>query len=275
MNIRYVSYYIDGEKSYKYFGPIITHNMVVKLDSNLKQITELPAYFLQEDLDTTKPIVGIEDLRVFYHHNANNEPTLKYLGTGMHRNGRIGIVHGEYKDTLSQPREIKSAFNDELCEKNWVFIPMIKGNTIPFKYPNSVPVIYNWYPLNICEIGEDSNGLQLYEVGTRKMPKMFKHVRGSSSGFEYMDEIWYVTHMVEYGSPRYYYHVIVVFDKDLNLKRYSAPFKFEAVSCIEFCLSIVVEQERVLMNYSTLDRTTRIAEYDKSYIDSQVVTYHY
>ena len=39
---------------------------------------------------------------------------------------------------------------------------------------------------------------------------------------------------------------------------------------IEYCLSIVVEDERVIINYSTWDRTTRIGVYDKKYIDSIV-----
>ena len=65
-------------------------------------------------------------------------------------------------------------------------------------------------------------------------------------------------------SPRHYYHVISVFDSQMNLLRYSAPFKFEGES-IEYCLSIVVEDERVLINYSSWDRTTRIGIYDKKY----------
>ena len=57
------------------------------------------------------------------------------------------------------------------------------------------------------------------------------------------DEIWFVTHIVSYEQPRHYYHVIVVFDEDMNLLRYSAPFKFEGEP-IEYCLSIVVENEQ-------------------------------
>jgi hypothetical protein len=60
-----------------------------------------------------------------------------------------------------------------------------------------------------------------------------------------------------------------VFNSNLNLLRYSAPFKFEG-DPIEFCLSIVVEDEQVIMNYSSWDRTTRIGFYDKKYIDSIV-----
>ena len=47
------------------------------------------------------------------------------------------------------------------------------------------------------------------------------------------------------------------------------PFKFEGKP-IEYCLSIVVEDERVLINYSVWDRTTRIGVYNKKYIDSIV-----
>jgi hypothetical protein len=60
--------------------------------------------------------------------------------------------------------------------------------------------------------------------------------------------------------------MIVVFDDNMQLLRYSAPFKFEGEP-IEYCLSIVVEDERVLLNYSTWDRTTKIGVYDKEYIE--------
>jgi len=71
----------------------------------------------------------------------------------------------------------------------------------------------------------------------------------------------------------HYYHVISVFDKDMNLLRYSAPFKFEGEP-IEYSLSIIVEDNRVLMTYSTWDRTSKIAIYDKKYID-EIVKYRY
>jgi hypothetical protein len=61
--------------------------------------------------------------------------------------------------------------------------------------------------------------------------------------------------------------MIAVFDESLKLLRYSAPFKFEGEG-IEYSLSIVVEDERVLINYSMWDRTTRIGVYDKKYIES-------
>ena len=144
-------------------------------------------------------------------------------------------------------------------------------------------VIYDWFPLKICKINSHN---QLDIVITKEMPALFSRTRGSTCGFKYYKkinendnsninidildtEIWFVTHIVSYESPRHYYHVIVVFDTNMNLLRYSAPFKFEGEP-IEYCLSILVEDDRVLMNYSTWDRTTRIGIYDKKYIDSIV-----
>ena len=149
-------------------------------------------------------------------------------------------------------------------------------------YNNSTHIIYEWFPLKLCKISD--NTLSLIE--TKTMPLIFSRIRGSTCGFKYSkptrentqgniniqmteDEIWFVTHIVSYEQPRHYYHVIVVFDRNMSLLRYSAPFKFEGES-IEYCLSIIVEDKRVLINYSTWDRTTRIGVYDKKYIDSIV-----
>jgi hypothetical protein len=55
----------------------------------------------------------------------------------------------------------------------------------------------------------------------------------------------------------------------MNLLRYSAPFKFEG-DPIEYSIGLVVEQDRVIIPYSTWDRTTKLGIYDKKYIDSIV-----
>ena len=58
-----------------------------------------------------------------------------------------------------------------------------------------------------------------------------------------------------------------VFDDSMNLLRYSAPFKFYTEP-IEYCLGLVVEDERVLITYSVWDRETKLGIYSKKYIDS-------
>jgi hypothetical protein len=205
--------------------------------------------------------MGVEDIRIFNDVETKN---LLFIGTGLHRSNNIGIVIGEYDiDSFClKGHEIVPDFSNSTCEKNWVFVD----------YNNSTHIIYNWHPLQICKIKNDTAVLSL--IKTRKMPNIFTRIRGSTCGFKYSravddTEIWFVTHMVSYEEPRHYYHVIVVFESNMNLLRYSAPFKFEGEP-IEYCLSIVVEDEQVIMNYSTWDRTTRIGVYDKKYIDSIV-----
>jgi hypothetical protein len=115
-------------------------------------------------------------------------------------------------------------------------------------------------------------------------------------------ETWFIVHIAVEETPRSYYHVIVVFDENMNLNRYSAPFKFEGEK-IEYCLSLIIdvgaagfsevdfrkagvsdvdrqerparwveesegESERIIINYSTWDRTTKIAVFRKNYIES-------
>jgi len=268
MNVRYVNYYITDSGAYLNCDKhIITVNKYIDLDSSLNIKNEK----LMELKFDGRRYIGIEDIRIFNDVETNE---LLYIGTGYHENEQIGIVSGKYDIEKLQfvGSEIKQDFNNSGCEKNWVFID----------FNNATHIVYDWNPLNICKINNTMNKLE--KVAKRETPAIFSRVRGSTNGFKYSkktgtsinngniridimeDEIWFVNHIVSYESPRHYYHIISVFDSDMNLLRYSAPFKFEGEP-IEYCLSIIVEDEQVLINYSTWDRTTRIGVYDKKYID--------
>jgi tetratricopeptide (TPR) repeat protein len=275
MNVRYVNYFIDNNGNYlncdKY---IITQNKYIKLSSDLKIINDEFLEFNFED----RRYIGVEDIRIFYDNYSNK---MLYIGTGYHKNNSIGVVSGEYnvkEHKLSSIDEI-TPFCHSTCEKNWVFVDI----------KQSVNIIYKWYPLQICKINQEKKTLDLAE--TKEMPKIFSHARGSTCGFNYVKrtslaininnkndtdnisitineiEIWFVLHMVSYENPRHYYHIFAVFDESMNLLRYSAPFKFHTEP-IEYCLGLVVEDDRVLITYSVWDRETKLGIYDKKYIDS-------
>jgi hypothetical protein len=240
MNVRYVNYNIEPNGNYTNCDDhIITLNKRVYLDSDFAVLREdmMPSDF------NGRRYIGIEDVKIFKD---------KFIGTGFHKNDNLGLNYGTYDDFSFN--ELKCAFNNSDCEKNWCL------------YDDGI--VYNWYPLTLCKL----NGLVLEKVNEKEMPKIFKHMRGSSNGFHYKNEIWFVTHIVSYEWPRHYYHHIVVFDNDMNLLRYSAPFKFEGEP-IEYCLGIIVEDENVIMTYSTWDRTSKIAIYNKNYIFSKVNIY--
>jgi tetratricopeptide (TPR) repeat protein len=270
MNIRYVNYHITDSGSYLNCDKhIISVNKYIEFDKEFNVKNEK---WMELKFDNRR-YIGIEDIRIFHDIETEN---ILFIGTGFHKNEQIGIVSGNYDVNLLKfnDNELKTNFNNSACEKNWVYVD----------YKKSTHIIYDWYPLKICKLNNEDGLLSLLE--TREMPKIFSKIRGSTCGFNYLkkigdnsngniaidiheSEIWFVTHIVSYENPRHYYHVIVVFDSNMNLKRYSAPFKFEGEP-IEYCLSIVVEDEQVLINYSTWDRTTRIGIYDKKYIDSIV-----
>jgi hypothetical protein len=279
MNIRFVNYYLTDKSVYLNCDKhIITSNKFVELDKNFKIINEKIFHLNFED----RRYIGIEDIRIFNDYSTNN---IIFIGTGYHQNNHIGIVRGNYNlnNEILQQNELNCSFNHSNCEKNWVYVD----------YNNSTHIIYKWYPLQICKINS-INQQTIDLIEDKEMPKLFSHVRGSTCGFKYVkkinqnisidyfdtysdisnisiklyeSEIWFVVHLVSYETPRHYYHIIAVFDEKMNLLRYSAPFKFEDIP-IEYCLSIVVEDDRVLINYSGWDRTTRIGIYDKEYIDS-------
>jgi hypothetical protein len=100
---------------------------------------------------------------------------------------------------------------------------------------------------------------------------LFRYVRGSTNGFEYKNEIFFIVHLVSYEQPRDYYHMLITFDNDMMLKRYSPIFKFEGEN-IEYCLGLIVEDDRVICSYSTWDCSSKIAIYSKGYIDSILIS---
>ena len=270
MNVRYVNYLITENGSYLNCDKhIITQNKYINLTKDLKIINESFLEFNFED----RRYIGVEDVRIFYDNYSSK---MLFIGTGYHKNNTIGVVTGEYninENKLASIYEI-TPFCHSTCEKNWVFVDI----------KQSINVIYKWHPLQICKINQDKKSLELTE--TKEMPRFFSHVRGSTCGFNYIKntrlegnnndnisisitetEIWFILHMVSYESPRHYYHIFAVFDDSMNLLRYSAPFKFHTEP-IEYCLGLVVEDERVLVTYSVWDRETKLGIYDKKYIDS-------
>lgn len=251
VNIRYVNYSINPNGTYKMQGPkIITINEYCNFDGVQKSNTKL---FDLKYENLNKNIQGIEDVRIFRDINEN----LKFIGTYMNdTTEKITVVVGNYdlnKEFLNI-RNIETNFPCNKCEKNWVYVNCY----------NDTKIIYNWSPLMLCTLTADYKMNIFME---QKMPRIFNYIRGSTCGFNYKDEIWFVCHVVSNENPRYYYHIIVIFDKSMFLLRYSALFSFEG-NKIEYCLGLIVNDDDIIMSYSTNDETSKIAYYDKNKFES-------
>lgn len=258
INIRYVNYTINPNGIYKYNNQIISLNKTMELDNEFVPVSES----WKCPYNDGRTYVGVEDIRIY---NDIYDNKVLYIGTGYHQNNTLGIVYGEYENIHihinknKNIHELSQTFRTTTCEKNWVFVD----------YNKDTHIIYDWHPVSICKLNKTTN--MIHVVDTKPTPKLFSQIRGSTCGFlTTQKEIWFINHIVSHEMPRHYYHIISVFDIHMNLLRYTAPFKFEGEP-IEYCLSILVEETRVLINYSVWDKTTKIGIYDKLYIDSLLV----
>jgi tetratricopeptide (TPR) repeat protein len=257
VNLRFVNYRINPNGSYPWYRHITTINKQLVLTYTFEIIDSLEI----ENEVVDRRYIGVEDIKLFKHHD-----NIIYTGTSFHKNDQIGIVMGNYhagnKSTLHSEKAKNSKHsvvelttqNQQGCEKNWVFIP---GDTLR--------MVYKWYPLTIGEVIDTT--LVLNE--TREMPQIFSMARGSTNGFLFNGEIWFLVHYVHQvdGQPRHYYHSLVVFNENMELKRYSMPFKFTTGE-IEYSTGLVIEDSRVIVTHSVWDRESYIRVYRKDYIDS-------
>jgi hypothetical protein len=243
-NVRFVNYTITSGYHTE-GGKIITLNKYIKLTHD---------FVIEEEKVFNTPLLniieeGIQDVRLF------NKDGIIFIGSIAGENkGDISMCIGNYNHTKDCLEHTKMKKRSDV-EKNWVFV----------NFKDTLHVVYKWNPLTLCTI-EDNELRTVHEVC---LPALFNNARGSTCGFTFEDEIWFIVHIVSYESPRQYYNVFVVFDVHMNLKKYSAPFKFET-DTIEYCIGLIIESTRIITSYSVDDCQTKLSIYDKSYIETKL-----
>ena len=249
MNLRYVNYSILPNGTYDCKSQIKSINQTIILD---KSFNEVKQNIIPQKSDN-RLYAGIEDIRLF-----QTKDKVLFSGTTYHMANKLGVSLGEYTDTEKelQHREVYPLHNFSV-EKNWVYT----------EWQKEVCMVYQWSPLKIGKV--DTNN-KLNIVYSKNMPGIFRRCRGSTNGFIFNDEIWFVTHVVSFEAPRRYYHMFVVFDKEYTKCRYTAPYKF-STSPIEFCLGLIVENDKIIVSYSTMDNNSYVGIVNKSYIQSLLI----
>lgn len=153
--------------------------------------------------------------------------------------------------------------HQQFCEKNWVLFIDATGKT---------KVIYNWNKNNnmiIGELGEtifreeDPNIPRILVKETHKIPvgnKILKKTRGSTNGVTVNGEIWFICHVVFYGSkPTTYYHYFVTIDPETYIVKWTSKlFKFTK-SNVEYCIGFdyCTQNNNFLIGYSVTDSSTK------------------
>jgi tetratricopeptide (TPR) repeat protein len=258
-NVRLVDFTLNLNGSYSYADgySVNTKNMALVMDKDFN-ITD--SHVFAPEFNTKCKIRGLEDVKIIdtgdninYISTKQSDITSDYVLTMA---GGVYDLSGESLEysEITSPEKAK-------CEKNWAL----------FMKDDHLRVIYKWHPLTIYDFAK----MQLGTVTRKEMPPFFKKVRGSTNGTVYKDELWFIGHVVEYGKPRKYYHLFMVLDKDtLELKKYSYLFKFDSNADVEFCLGLIVEDERIIISYSNKDKTSKIKTYDKKMILKDIFIYN-
>ena len=266
LNIRYINYWLYPGGGYLIHHPerhIYTKNYFAFW--NPSKGYECSSINEMDDMSISLEnyggsIYGLEDIRLYEKQNeiyfiATN---INYSGVGRNRmiRGKYNIEKRIYEDCLLLVPPNK----DSWCEKNW--IPIIKGGEEYF--------IYKWFPFEIGSLVEktDPLGVSYTQLDIclqyQHRTPFFEKVRGSTtfiplvsdagsdagSNADYLG----VVHFSEEKSPRQYYHMLVLLDKDTLMPlRYSNHFFFNRIS-IEFCIGFSIIDDNYHFWISNFDR---------------------
>ena len=256
------SYCIELPDTYNHdIKPTITQNQLHLLNEDFDISS---SYITPISVNQSKKLIGVEDVRLFYSKEDNK---IRYIGTSTHDTNDVNIVQGVFDYDMkkySQPTNLTQSIKNTYCEKNWVY----------FSHNNKTRVLYSWAPFTVCDINENN---ELQVVYTQELPALFNHIRGSTCGVTYENEIWFVGHVVSHegdsGRHRYYYDIIIVLDATtLQLIKSTPLFKYNE-DRIQYTLGLIVESDKVILSYSTMDANTVVSVYDKQLFDSTMIMY--
>jgi tetratricopeptide (TPR) repeat protein len=259
VNVRYVNYRIDDRGGYVNRDQIRTINVIAIVDTTTTEPKILDEFILEYDMEENGRYVGLEDIRLHSQDNVLYYNANRGLKNGDMRieNGTIQLAQKTCKNSVHLKRE-----GSGYLEKNWTL----------FQHHESAKpkVVYGWSPLIIGTIENGDTFVEYFR--NANMPACFKHLRGSTNGVKIDDEIWFFAHAVSYEDRRYYYHMVVVMDSQtFQVKKYTPYFTFEKEK-VEYTLgfSYFEIEDELLVGYSTYDKTTKYAVFDKKYFDSMM-----
>lgn len=270
-NIRYVNYYINEKGEYIQDTNIKTINVMFsktlsefyelikqnKTNENIELIDSGSILQYDESYDNFV-YVGMEDLRLFSYKDKILYTTNRGLSQSQ-----IVVECGEIVDNKTINSNILLYEKQNNIEKNWVLFEDCNGN---------LKCIYKWFPLIIGEINYDLQPVCKKFEEFISIP-LLRHVRGSTNGIIVDDEIWFICHVVSYEERRYYYHILIILDKDgKKIKRFSRLFTFEKEK-VEYCLGFVYDknEDKFIIGYSTMDNSTKFMLIPKEKLERMVL----
>jgi predicted GH43/DUF377 family glycosyl hydrolase len=253
LNTRYVSYWLYANGVYYFNHPdriIENKNMISELDEDMHPISH---FEMEEAIDMPEHAAsfskGLEDIRLYSVNGG-----VKFVATTVSYSpsSRCRIMNGDYDvytHQYSNCRILDPPNPDSYCEKNW--IPLIRNSEDGV---DEEFFIYKWKPLEIGKVDPATNTLAIVEKFQVNAP-LFHKVRGSTPFIECEDGLLALVHLSEEHSPRHYYHMLVLLEKNtFRPLKYSRTFCFRTLG-VEFCVGFrIAENEKYVFWISRHDR---------------------
>jgi len=266
-NMRAVNYTIRPNGSYD----IRDANNVVRTKNFLLSLTQdfdvIKDREISDNLHKLEPrfpshIKGLEDMRIFTYKNQNYFfatccETLNFFCPRI----VFGSFNSDGEIIFIQALKIPNNDNNT-CEKNW----------LPFVWDDEICLIYKISPLTIYSINYPE-GFELKLKLQRDSSNDYEF-RGSAPPIPY-ENGWLLTiHQVHYSTPRKYYHRFLWYNKDFTERKYSELFVFEKPQ-IEYNLSIVHINDKIIMGYSINDGSSQIMSISQDQLKNMLTFSHY
>jgi hypothetical protein len=258
MNARYVNYHTSDQGVYTARDPeniVRTENLFVASPSSPPLIVG-SIDFMKSDLPTFPTnILGLEDLRLFVHKNQ-----LLYTATTKSTtpDTNYKIVMGNYDITTSKliNSRVLEHPRPQPCEKNWLMIGLADHTGQADHTDQEPTVIYNWHPFQTLTVDPSSNTLK--PLHTYPTPPYFTKLRGSANPVLYNGKYICLTHVVKHGTPRKYYHHLVILNKEtLKPETLSVPFYF-GTQGIEYSLGFDIQGDTLTIAFSSFDANPKL-----------------
>lgn len=280
LNTRFVNYYLTPHCYYQYpdgSGIIKNKNILseLRLDQEGQHVL-LPVDFREMDEKTVDfdfealPNTfsqGLEDIRLYSFQGRG-----RFIATTVNYSkvGRGRIVIGDYNvetATYSNCKLVVPPNPDSWVEKNWV--PVVRKTGKTEDLGEEEWFIYKWSPMELGKLKTDADGnlhleiIERYEIAD----PWFDRFRGSTTFLNTEEGLYGLTHFSIEGSPRHYYHALVVLDPvTLRPLKRSEPFYFFNIG-VEFCIGMhIMDDGDYLFYVSRLDRDTTLVKIERSKI---------
>jgi glycosyltransferase involved in cell wall biosynthesis len=238
VNMRHVNYNCSEKGDYSSRdsdGIVRTRNAWLHVDETSRQVLAKSGEFMKDCLGLPEyrtHIQGLEDIRLWHEDSTG---VVYFTAAAMDRveEKRYRIVSGEYDWKSGELRNgrVLTPPITTACEKNWIQLGVDR-------------FVYGWSPLTVC----DGSG-KVSAADTIKTPWIFSKFRGSCGPCRMSDgNLLFLCHSVHYGSPRKYFHYLVVLAEatdspatSYKVLKWSLPFSFTG-NPIEYCTGMVLDK---------------------------------